>query len=118
MSKKQNQLATGRSNSWLTALYLRPVEQQATHPAPWPMVPALMLEGTPTQTISTAEGPRLVRELRKGDILYRYESSTQQVSAWEVRIVQRKARRTDVPYSLATTQKGTLRVERLLAGDE
>lgn len=107
-----------RANSWLTALYLRPAEPQITPTSAGPMVPALMLEGTPSQGISTTKGLRQVRQLRKGDILYHYEASTQRVSAWEVRIVHRKARRTDVPPSFATTQAGTLRVGRMLARKE
>lgn len=77
------------------------------------MVPALMFEGIPAQPVSTTEGPRRVRQLRKGDILYHYESSTRQVSAWEVRIVQRKARRAEVPYSLVTKKNGFLFGERI-----
>lgn len=99
------QVESGKQNkskaTWLTALYLRPVEQAIDSRENWPLIPAQLLEAVPTHSVETPDGPKPVSKLKKGDVLYRYEFVTQRVSAWEVRIVQRKARRADAVYSMA-----------------
>ncbi|WP_373515167.1 hypothetical protein [Persicitalea sp.] len=85
--------------TWLTALYLRPVGQTASSRENWPLIPARLLEGTSTGSILTSKGPKLVRQVRKGSIVYRCEPGSQMVSTWEVRIVQRKARRVNASHA-------------------
>ena len=91
---------------WLTALYLRPVEPTAPNRENWPLVPAQLLEGPPTVCIDTPHGPKSLSQLKKGDLLYRYEVASQRMSTWEVRIVQRKARRANA-YDLARMEDGS-----------
>jgi len=97
-----------RSKSWLTALYLRPVEDKKVNRSVWPLVPALLLEAAPTLSVTTPLGPKTIQELHKGDVLYRYDPATQQVSAWEVGIVKRKSRRAESLYTLVTENGGFL----------
>lgn len=99
--------------AWLTALYLRPVEPAAASRENWPLIPAKLLEGLPTLCIDTPSGPKTVSQLKKGDVLYRYEPATQRVNAWEVRIVQRKARQVDVLYSMANEESTSLLENRV-----
>ncbi len=96
----------GRSTLWLTALYIRPAEDKPVNQTVWPLVPALLLEVNPALFVSTPTGPKTIGELRKGDVLYRYNSITQQLSAWEVGIVKRKSRRAQSRYSLMTENVG------------
>jgi hypothetical protein len=103
-----------RSKSWLTALYLRPVEKKVANQVIWPLVPALLLEAAPTLSVTTPLGPKLIGELRKGDVVYRYDPATQNVGAWEVGIVKRKSRRTESLYSLVT-ENGAFLLENMVA---
>ena len=98
----------GRSTLWLTALYIRPAEDKPVDRTMWPLVPALLLEVDPTLFVSTPTGPKPIAALRKGDVLYRYNPITRQLSAWEVGIVKRKSRRAESPYSLVTENGGFL----------
>lgn len=102
--------------TWLTTLYLRPVEQSLNRGDHGPLIPAQMLEGHPTLCVETPSGPKTVSQLKKGDILYRYEHATQRLSVWEVRIVQRKAKRADLLYS-AAKDGGFYPLERMVAVD-
>lgn len=97
-----------RSRSWLTALYLRPVEEKVVNRAVWPLVPALLLEADPTLSVTTSCGPKTVSQLKKGDVLYRYEPTTRQVSTWEVGIVKRKSRKAESRSALVTANGGFL----------
>ena len=99
--------------TWLTALYLRPVEPIADNHENWPLIPAKLLEGLPTLCIDTPGGPKTVSQLKKGDVLYHYEPTTQRVNAWEVRIVQRKARRVEGFYSMANEESTSLLENRV-----
>lgn len=108
--------STQNSNTWLTALYLRPVDERAASLDTWPLVPAMVLETTPTLSVTTQEGPKTISQLRKGDVLYRFEPSTQQVSAWKVGIVQRKARKANTLYSVVTDE-GSFLLENMIALD-
>ncbi len=96
--------AQGKS-TWLTALYLRPVEPTTSSRENWPLIPAQLLEGTATDSVLTSKGPIPIRQVRKGSIVYYREPGSQVVSTWEVRIVQRKARRVDAA-DLATMKNG------------
>jgi hypothetical protein len=109
--------STQNTNTWLTALYLRPVDEKAASRRSWPLVPAMVLETTPTLSVTTDAGSRMVSQLRKGDILYRYEPSTQQVTAWKVGIVQRKARKASTLYSVRTEQ-GSFLLENMITLDK
>ncbi len=97
----------GKSN-WLTALYLRSVEPTNTSHQDWPLIPAQLLEGHPALCVDTPDGPKMVSQLKKGDVLYRYEPATQLVGTWEVRIVQRKARRIDSIYLVESERSSSL----------
>ncbi|MPR33543.1 hypothetical protein [Salmonirosea aquatica] len=103
-----------RSRRWLTALYLRPVEKKNVNRTVWPMVPAVLLEAAPTLSVTTHSGTKTISQLRKGDVLYRYEPATQQVSAWEVGIVKRKSRRAESLYALVT-ENGAFLFENMVA---
>ena len=105
------------SGTWLTALYLKPVDELAFSRDTWPLVPALLLETAPTLTVTTPEGPKTVSQLKKGDVLYRYEPTTQQVSTWKVGIVQRKARRVNTMYALVTDE-GAYLLENMVASEK
>ncbi len=94
-SQVQKTKQTKGKADWLTALYLRPIEPAAANGENWPLVPAQLLEGPPTVCIDTPYGTKSLSQLKKGDLLYRYEVASQRMSTWEVRIVQRKARRAD-----------------------
>ena len=102
---------------WLTALYLRPVENADIDHKNWPLIPAQMLESTPTDSVLTSGGPKLVRQLRKGDIVYHRESGIQVVSTWEVRIIHRKARRAVASY-LAGRKEGYFLLEKRVAWEQ
>lgn len=104
------------TGTWLTALYLKPVDEQAFSRDTWPLVPALLLESAPTLTVTTPDGPKTVSQLKKGDVLYRYEPTTQQISTWKVGIVQRKARRANTMYSLVT-EEGSYLLENMVASE-
>ncbi|TDB65969.1 hypothetical protein [Arundinibacter roseus] len=101
---------------WLTTLYLRPVDEAAASRSTWPLIPALMIETAPTALVTTPEGPRMISQLRKGDILYHVEPSTQQISTWKVGIVRRKSRQVSTLYSVVT-EEGTYLLENLVAQD-
>lgn len=115
-SQVQNTKRTQGKAAWLTALYLRPVEQSAMSRENWPLIPAQLLEVFSTHSIETPDGLKTVSKLKKGDILYRCETATQRVVAWEVRIVQRKSRRVDALYS-AAMDGGAYPLERIVAVD-
>jgi hypothetical protein len=104
------------SGAWLTALYLKPVDEAAASRDTWPLVPAQLVETAPTLTVTTAKGPKRVSQLKKGDILYRYEPATGQLSAWQVGIVQRKARWVNTLYALVT-EEGSDLLENMIALD-
>lgn len=106
-----------KSKAWLTALYLRPVEEKVINRVVWPLVPARLLEAAPTLSVTTPSGPKTVSQLKKGDVLYRYDPASQQVSLWEVGIVQRKSRRAESRYTLVTGNDGFL-FENRVAMDE
>ncbi len=104
------------SGTWLTALYLKPVDEAAASRDTWPLVPAQLVETAPTLTVTTTKGPKKVSQLKKGDILYRYEPATRQLSAWQVGIVQRKARWVNTLYALVT-EEGSDLLENMIALD-
>jgi hypothetical protein len=106
-SMKKAPSPLGSSKSWLTALYLRPVEDKIDRTV-WPLVPALLLEAIPTHSVETPSGHKTVAALRKGDVLYRYNPTTHQVSTWEVGIVKRKSRRAESPNLLGAENGGFL----------
>jgi hypothetical protein len=108
--------SSNNSGTWLTALYLKPVDEAAASRDTWPLVPAQLVETAPTLTVTTTEGPKKVSQLKKGDILYRYEPATRQLSAWQVGIVQRKARWVKTLYALVTEQGSDL-LENMIALD-
>jgi hypothetical protein len=93
------------SGTWLTALYLKPVDEAAASRDTWPLVPAQLVETAPPLIVTTAKGPKKVSQLKKGDVLYRYEPATRQLSAWQVGIMQRKARWVNTLYALVTEER-------------
>lgn len=95
---------THNSGTWITALYLKPMDESVASCDTWPLVPAQLVETTPTLTVTTEKGPRKISQIRKGDIVYCYASATQQSSPWRVGIVQRKARWVSTIHVLATEQ--------------
>ncbi len=105
------------SGTWLTALYLKPVDEMSASRETWPLVPAYLFESAPTLSVTTPEGPKTIAELKKGDIMYRYEPATQQVSAWKIGIVQRKARHVRTLYSLVT-EEGAYLLDNMIALDK
>ncbi|MEO6285092.1 MAG: hypothetical protein ABIN80_07060, partial [Dyadobacter sp.] len=60
-------------NSTLTAIYLRPAENDKPDSQ---IVPALLLEATPHHLVQTKRGKKRMNKLSKKDILYHYEPST------------------------------------------
>jgi len=104
-----------RKAAWLTALYLRPAEQSLNRDEQHgPLIPAQMLECVPTLCVETLSGPKTVSQLKKGDILYHIEPTTQRLSPWEVRIVQRKSRRAE-GFNSAANDGGFYPLERMIA---
>lgn len=101
------------TGTWLTALYLRPVDEQTLHQEDGPLVPAILLEASPTLSLTTPNGFRTVAQLKKGDILYRYEPATRQVSAWKVGLIHNKARRVTELYSFVTEEGSFLLGNRI-----
>ncbi|MFB9294972.1 hypothetical protein [Persicitalea jodogahamensis] len=116
VNRVQKAKRTKGKADWLTALYLRPVEQTKSMREYSPLVPAQLLEGHATLCVDTPDGPKTVSQLKKGDVLYRYEPTTRLVSAWEVRIVQRKARRADALYSVENESNSLLSDKRIALG--
>lgn len=106
--------ASRNSSAWLTTLYLRPVDEWTASQRTWPLVPALLLETTPTLHVKTQEGPKAISQLRKGDILYRHEPGNQRVVAWKVGIVRHRTRQVSTLYSLRT-EEGSVLLENMIA---
>lgn len=98
----------------LTAVYLRPVEGNATSGSP--IVPALLLEATPYHLVQTNHGRKRMKKLSKKDILYHYEPSTGIVSSWKVGAVQQNARRVSKAYNLETVD-GTYLVDNVMVAN-
>ncbi|WP_353718006.1 hypothetical protein [Dyadobacter sp. 676] len=98
----------------LTAVYLRPVEENA--PSGSPIVPALMLEATPHHKVQTNHGRKRMKKLAKNDILYHYEPSTGLVSSWKVGAVQANARRVSKAYNLETVD-GTYLIDNVMVAN-
>ncbi|GGN01754.1 hypothetical protein GCM10010967_40300 [Dyadobacter beijingensis] len=100
--------------SLLTAVYLRPVVDEAS--ADSPMVPALLLEATPHHKVQTNRGRKRMKRLSKNDILYHYEPSTGIVSSWKVGAVQQNARRVSKAYNIETVD-GTYLVDNVMVAN-
>ncbi|GAB2787102.1 hypothetical protein GCM10027275_34670 [Rhabdobacter roseus] len=100
----------------ITELYLRPVDEVTASRQSWPMVPALLLEATPNHPVQTLAGRKLVSELKKGDVLLRYEAATGLLSAWKVGLIQAKARPVATACTLRT-EMGSFLVENLVVLD-
>lgn len=100
--------------SALTAVYLRPVEDNA--PSGSPIVPALLLEATPHHRVQTDKGRKRMKKLAKNDILYHYEPSTGIVSSWKVGAVQQNARRVSKAYNIETVD-GTYLVGNVMVAN-
>lgn len=98
----------------LTAVYLRPAEDNATSGSP--IVPALLLEATPNHFVQTNHGRKRMKKLSKKDILYHYEPSTGIVSSWKVGAVQENARRVSKAYNLETVE-GTYLVDNVMVAN-
>ncbi len=98
----------------LTAVYLRPVEDQSTPESP--IVPALLLEATPHHYVQTNHGKKRMKKLSKKDILYHYEPSTGIVSTWKVGAVQENVRRVTKAYNLETVD-GTYLVDNVMVAN-
>ncbi|OJV20184.1 MAG: hypothetical protein BGO21_12465 [Dyadobacter sp. 50-39] len=98
----------------LTAVYLRPVEDQSTPESP--IVPALLLEATPHHYVQTNHGKKRMKKLSKKDILYHYEPSTGIVSTWKVGAVQENVRRVSKAYNLETVD-GTYLVDNVMVAN-
>jgi hypothetical protein len=96
----------------LTAVYLRPVENNAASP----VVPALLLEATPHHKVQTDKGRKRMKKLSKNDILYHYEPSTGIVSSWKVGAVQQNARRVSKAYNIETVD-GTYLVGNVMVAN-
>ncbi|MCF0070514.1 Hint domain-containing protein [Dyadobacter sp. CY261] len=100
--------------SLLTAVYLRPVDDNASSDSP--IVPALLLEATPNHKVQTNRGRKRMKRLSKNDILYHYEPSTGIVSSWKVGAVQENARRVNKAYNLETVD-GTYLVDNVMVSN-
>ncbi|HEV7347839.1 hypothetical protein [Telluribacter sp.] len=97
----------------VTELYLRPVDERTASRSTWPLVPALLLEATPSRPVQTGLGPKAVQELVKGDVLYHFEAATGGVSAWKVGIIQANASTLTSVYNLIT-EAGSYLVENMV----
>jgi len=103
-----------RPSSPLTAVYLRPAEENVSSESP--IVPALLLEATPHHYVQTNHGRKRMKRLSKKDILYHYEPSTGIVSSWKVGAVQENARRVNKAYNLETVE-GTYLVDNVMVAN-
>jgi hypothetical protein len=101
-------------NSSLTAVYLRPVEENKTGETP--IVPALLLEATPHHMVQTNRGRKRMKKLSKNDILYHYEPATGIVSSWKVGAVKENARRVSRAYNLET-EEGTYLIDNVMVAN-
>ncbi len=101
-------------NSTLTAIYLRPAENEKPHAQT--MVPALLLEATPHHLVQTKRGKKRMNRLSKRDILYHYEPSTGIVSSWKVGAVKENARRINKAYNLET-EEGTYLIDNVMVAN-
>jgi hypothetical protein len=100
--------------SALTAVYLRPIEDNSSSGSP--IVPALLLEATPHHKVQTNRGRKRMKKLSKNDILYHYEPATGIVSSWKVGAVQQNARRVSKAYNLETVD-GTYLVDNVMVAN-
>lgn len=101
-------------NSSLTAVYLRPVEENKTDKTP--VSPALLLEATPYHRVQTNRGRKRMKKLSKNDILYHYEPATGIVSSWKVGAVKENARRVSKAYNLET-EEGTYLIDNVMVAN-
>jgi hypothetical protein len=101
-------------NSSLTAVYLRPVEENKSDETP--IVPALLLEATPHHRVQTNRGRKRMKKLSKNDILYHYEPATGIVSSWKVGAVKENARRVSRAYNLET-EEGTYLIDNVMVAN-
>lgn len=104
-----------RPSSALTAVYLRPAEDN-TNSYGSPMVPALLLEATPHHRVQTNRGRKRMKKLSKNDILYHYEPSTGMVSSWKVGAVKVNARHVSKAYNLETVD-GTYLIDNVMVAN-
>jgi hypothetical protein len=100
-------------NSTLTAIYLRPAENDKPDSQ---IVPALLLEATPHHLVQTKRGKKRMNKLSKKDILYHYEPSTGIVSSWKVGAVKENARRINKAYNLET-EDGTYLIDNVMVAN-
>jgi len=99
-----------KPNSSLTAVYLRPVYDQAISSK---LVPALLIEATPDHLVQTNKGKKRMKQLSKNDVLYHYEPSTGVVSTWKVGVIHANARKVNKAYDLVT-EDGTYLVDNMV----
>ncbi|MFC5412979.1 Hint domain-containing protein [Larkinella bovis] len=62
----------------------------------------VLLEATANHPVQTATGAKKLGDLRRGDVLYRFDGATQAVSAWKVADVQSNVRSVNTVYNLVT----------------
>ena len=99
-----------KPNSSLTAVYLRPVYDQAISSK---LVPSLLIEATPDHLVQTNKGKKRMKQLSKNDVLYHYEPSTGVVSTWKVGVIHANARKVNKAYDLVT-EDGTYLVDNMV----
>lgn len=83
---------------WLTAGEEVTASTQASLQAP------MLLEATANHPVLTATGQKPLGDLRKGDVLYRYDEASTSVVAWTVADVRAGARTVKTVYNLVTEQ--------------